>query len=141
MIMILADLFEFIDYVCMHGPEKSKEKPFYKLIQNILTKSSEFKCGIPYFILFENEDFVDLIKYDYVKYNPVYDETLSCIVFNNIHDLFYGIREVLKKVHQEYPNEQDVKDNYEKIRIFLSIVESSLNMDELCDLLKTSKVR
>lgn len=138
--IILADLFEFIDYVCIHGPEMCKDKPFYRMIENILTRMPNFKCAIPYFILFENRDLIDLIKHDYVKYNPIYDENTSCIIFSNIHDMFYGIREILKKVAEEYPNELGVKDNYDKMKIFISIVENAMNMEELCDLLNNSNV-
>jgi hypothetical protein len=135
--LILVDLFEFVEFLCTHGPEKSKEKPFYKLIEHILKKLPNFSCAVPYFILFENEEFIDLIRHDHVKYNPIYDENISSFIFNNIHDLFYGIFEILKKINYEYPNVMEVEDKYTKMKLFLNIVENTVNMNDLCELFTT----
>ena len=70
--------------------------------------------------------------------NPVYDKNIECIVFKGVNNLFFGIKEILKKINTEYPNDCIVLDNLNKIQIFLKLVKGSMEMDDLCEILNSS---
>jgi hypothetical protein len=140
MIIVIVDLFDFIDNVCVLGPDVGQNLPTYKYIQHLINHSSDLKYGIPYFVLFKNKEYIDYTIHDYVKYNPVYDESSMCYIFNNINALFYGIAEILKKVSRENPNDIELTDKLNNINTFLNIAENTIAMDELCECLKSNKM-
>jgi hypothetical protein len=112
----------------------------YRIIHNIIkNKSNYIELAIPSFVLFdENVDYIDMIRNDYVKYNPVYDDEIECFVFKGVNNLFLGIKEILKKIHTECPNDPYIMDHLNKIEIFLKIANYTIDMDELCDVLNNN---
>ena len=138
MIYIIAELFEFIEKV-ITDLDEAKQSPIYKILFNITNYSVYGNVAIPTFVLFhENVNYVEIIKNDFVKYNPVYNDEIDCFVFKGINNLFYGVKEILKKIHNEYPNDCFILDNLNKIEIFLKLVHNSINMDDLCDILNNN---
>jgi len=134
--LLLPDIMEFILTTCTEGSEKATTTNFYKLIKHILTHENDFKCGIPYFCLFENEEYIDLITHDYVMFNPIYDKCLGCFMFNTINDMFFGCKAILKKINIEYPNDHIVKDKLDQFDHFIKITEDHVDMMELCSSFK-----
>ena len=137
---IIAELFDFIEKVIVNV-ELSKQCSLYKLIDKIIhTNPDNCNLAVPAFILFDstNSNYIEIIQYDHITYNPVYDENIECFVFKGVNNLFFGIKEILKKIHAEYPNDCIVMDNLNKIQIFLKLVKGSMEMDDLCDILNAS---
>lgn len=136
---IISELFDFIEK-CITDLDNAKNTHLYKIINNIINNTSpNVEIGIPYFILFEeNLDYIDIIRHDFVKHNPVYDDESKCFVFKGINRMFYGTKEILKKIHIEYPNDTVILDNLNKIEIFLKIANDSICMDDLCEILNNN---
>lgn len=131
---ILTELFDFMEK-CIMNIELGKMTHMYRIIYNIISNKSEnVEVAIPSFVLFDsNVDYIEIIRHDFVKFNPVYDDQIECFVFKGINKLFYGIKEMLKKIHTEYPNDAFISDNLNTIDNFLKVARESICMDELCD--------
>ena len=133
---ILTELFDFIEK-CITDLEMGKATHMYRIIHNIImNKSEDVELAIPSFVLFDtNVDYIEIIRHDFVKFNPVYDDAIECFVFKGINKLFYGTKDILKKIHSEYPNDMFISDNLHKINLFLKIASDYISIDELCDVL------
>lgn len=131
---ILTEIFCFIELLCTRGVDHAKESPFYQLIHNIIANEYvDASYAVPYYALFENIDYVDTIVHDFVHPTVVYDDIIKCFVFRNMHSLFIGLKSILKKLHNEYPNDQNIQDKFHQITMFVSIVNESMSLDDLCE--------
>jgi hypothetical protein len=139
---IIAEFFDFVDSV-ITNVEESKQTSIYKVLEHIIKRDSEnAEMAIPAYILFgNNPDYIDIIRNDHIKHNPVYNDIIECFVFKGINDLFFGIVEVLRKINEEYPNDTFVLDNTLKMKIFMKIVKESITLDELCDAMSGSNFK
>lgn len=134
---IIVEIFEFIDCI-LNNIHSCKEKALFKFLEYLVYKKHT-NIGIPTFVLFENvsdkstKDFIDCIRYDTIKYNPVYDELNDIFVFGNVNDLFFGLREIYKKLHLIYPENIFIKERYQCTRDCLDTIKHNVYLDELCD--------
>lgn len=145
MIYVFTELIGLIEVFCQdshYDMERNITNNYtFKTISNILHKNYEVKCGIPYIVLFDNEDYMDSIIHDYVKHSPSYDENSGCFVFENINKLILGVYEILKKLHFENPNDMEVERKYELLKGFIQKVYKDFKRkkteSDLCDMFKT----
>jgi hypothetical protein len=140
MILIFSDLFVFAEIVCQCGVERSKETSFFKTIKHVLSKEHIYTFGVPYYCLFDNKDYIDSIEHDLMKHRPVYDDNIGCFLYYSINDTFQGIYEILKKLAYENPNDHVLNDKYTIIKLFMEIVENDIRFDDLCDIMKGTKL-
>ena len=130
-ILILSEFWSFIESVYKIGFNETKKTNLFKSLNNIIKYLATKPCAIPYWTLFDNIDYVDLINNDYIKYNPVYDVELESFVFANIFDLYYGVHEIIKKIYENYPNDQDINDKHNIMKQSMSLIK---NYNDICDL-------
>lgn len=130
---ILTEVFLFVELVCTRGVDHAKDSLFYKLIHNVVTyEPVSPKYAVPFYAMFDELEYVDIIRNDYIHPTVVYDEATQCFVFVNMNGLFMGMKAILKKLHEEFPNDANLQDKYHQLTMFLSIVNDSMSMDELC---------
>ena len=139
---IIAEFFDFVNSV-IKNLEESKQNSIYKVLEHIIKRDSEnVEIAIPVYILFgDNLDYVDIVRNDYVKFHPVYNDLIECFVFKGINSLFFGILEIFKKINKEYPNDQMVSDHLREMKLFMTIVKDSISMEELCDAMSGSNFK
>lgn len=135
MIYILSDLINFIELfvytpICDYDI-KIYNNDTYKTISFMMKENKELKCGVPYICLFDNEDYIDSIIHDYVKYNPFYDKDSGCFIFPNINIMIRGCFEILKKVRDEHPLDDNIKDKYNLLDCFMKKVYKEYNRCEV----------
>jgi hypothetical protein len=130
-ILILSEFWSFIESVYKIGFNETKKTNLFKSLNNIIKRLSTKPCAIPYWSLFDNVDYVDLINNDFVKFNPVYDVKLESFVFSNIFDMYYGVYEILKMIREHYPNDYNVEEKYNMIKYAMKLIE---NYNDMCDL-------
>jgi hypothetical protein len=103
----------------------------------ILKKNYQTRYGIPYIVLFENEDYIDSIVYDL---NLIYDDESGCFVFSNMNALVNGIYGILKKLHLEHPNDTDIEEKFEMVKRFIEKVYKDYRKlkqeSDLCDMFR-----
>lgn len=139
---ILVELFSFIDLVCTEGILHAKESAFYKLIATLVNHESEKPVyGIPYYILFENTEYIDIIMHDHIIPTISYDATSQCFVFLSMQDTFDGIVAIFKKILEEYPQDVEIRNKLQRVEICLSMVNTFMDMDELSDSLSDMKIK
>jgi hypothetical protein len=136
---ILVEIFEFIDSV-IRDVGRCKESLIYKLIEKLLKKNDEdLFIGIPVFVLFNNMPekniihYIDIIRYDHCKYSIVYDERNEMFVFKGVSELFYGMKEIFRKINLIYDDDVFIQDRLKQIKLFLQIVKQSIALDDLCE--------
>lgn len=143
MIYIFTELIGLIEVFCQESScydslHDITNNYTYKTISNILKNNYEVKCGIPYIVLFDNDDYIDSVRHDQVKHNPFYDENSGCFVFLNINTLILGVYEMLKKIHLEHPSDTEVERKYKLLKMFIQKVYKDYKRkhteSELCDL-------
>ena len=147
---ILVELFSHIDLVCTEGILRAKESAFYKLMCKLVEHESEKPVyGIPYYILFDNTEFIDIIVHDYIlptisyihNHNIIiytYDATSQCFVFFSMQNIFDGMVDIFKKILEKYPQDVEIMNKLQRVELFLSMVKTFMDMDGLCDNLSTT---
>ena len=133
---ILTEIFVFIELLCTCGVDIARESVFYQIIHGILSHELlNVHYAIPHYVIFEETDYIPIIleETDCIYPTIVYDEISKCFVFLSMHDVFIGMKSILKKLHTEYPDDQNIQDKFHQITMFMSIVNNSMSMDDLCE--------
>lgn len=130
-IYIFAEIMEFFDKIIM-DTESAKETALFKVMQKIVF-SDEIKIAVPRYVLFDNTDYIDIMDNSYAKHRPFYDVNMDCFLYKGINNFCYGIQEILKKINDEYPNDMNVFNNYNRVHLALKIINDSIALDELCN--------
>ena len=66
---ILTDVFTFIELLCTQGVEVARESAFYQLVHNIiLYEPSDAQYAVPFYVMFEETDYLDIIVNDYIQF-------------------------------------------------------------------------
>lgn len=123
-VYVFAELMGMIELFCKTDNSYDSKHVIsknhtFKTISMILKKNYQVKCGIPYIVLFEQEDYIDSIVCDL---NLEFDDNSGCFIFSNINALVNGIYEILKKLHLEHPNDTDIEERFEMVKLFIEKV-------------------
>lgn len=143
MIFVFTELLGMIELFCKTNTSYDSEHVItnnytFKTISMILKNNYQVKCGIPYIVLFENEAYIDNIVYDLD--DMVYDDESGCFVFPNINALIMGIHKLLKKLHLEHPNDTDLEEKFETVKLFIQKAYKDYKKlkqeSDLCDMFR-----
>lgn len=124
MVYVFTELLGMIDLFCKANNSYDSKHVIsnnntFKTISMILKNNYQTRYGIPYIVLFENDDYIDSLVCDL---NLIYDDESGCFVFSNINALINGIYGILKKLHLEHPNDTDLEEKFEMVRTFIQKV-------------------
>ena len=140
---ILPEFWKFITEIYHKNISEAKLHDQYFLLENIVKYSEDVPIGIPFWSLFENEEYTDIISNTYTKNNVVYDPHLKIFVFLKLAKAFFGIHEIFSILKDVYPSDQNILDNYIKITRVMNTLKNrhySVNIDDVCDLFSNSKI-
>ena len=131
-IIIIPDLYRFIQIIYDKGVEYSKDTMEYKLFCEIVSNSIEplYKFAVPYFNLFEDDKYIVTVN-TCSKKNIMFDEKLKCYIFKNLSDCFYETSNILKILRENYPEDTKIEEKYNTIRHSISLIETSIELDEV----------
>lgn len=140
---ILPEFWKFIVEIYNKNITEAKLHDQYFLLENIVKYSEDIPIAIPFWSLFENEEYTDIIVNTYTKNSIFYDPKLKVFIFTKLARVFFGIQEIFTILTDVYPNDQNILDNYIIITRVMNIMKDrhySVNIDEVCDLFSNSKI-
>lgn len=140
---ILPEFWKFIVEIYNKNITEAKLHDQYFLLENIVKYSEDIPIAIPFWSLFENEEYTDIITNTYTKNSIFYDPKLKVFIFTKLARVFFGIQEIFTILTDMYPNDQNILDNYIIITRVMNIMKDrhySVNIDEVCDLFSNSKI-
>ena len=91
---ILPEFWKFITEIYNKNISEAKLHDQYLLLENIVKYSDDVPIGIPFWSLFEDEEYTDIITNTYTKNCIVYDPKLKAFVFLKLAKTFFGIQEI-----------------------------------------------
>ena len=140
---ILPEFWKFIVEIYNKNITEAKLHDQYFLLENIVKYSEDIPVAIPFWSLFENEEYTDIIVNTYTKNSIFYDPKLKVFIFTKLARVFFGIQEIFTILTEVYPNDQNILDNYNIITRVMNILKDrhySVNIDDVCDLFSKSKI-
>ena len=140
---ILPEFWKFIIEIYNKNITEAKLHDQYFLLENIVKYSEDIPVAIPFWSLFENEEYTDIIVNTYTKNSIFYDPKLKVFIFTKLARVFFGIQEIFTILTEVYPNDQNILDNYIIITRVMNILKDrhySVNIDDVCDLFSKSKI-
>jgi hypothetical protein len=140
---ILPEFWKFIVEIYNKNITEAKLHDQYFLLENIVKYSEDIPIAIPFWSLFENEEYTDIIVNTYTKNSIFYDPKLKVFIFTKLARVFFGIQEIFTILTDVYPNDQNILDNYIIITRVMNILKDrhySVNIDDVCDLFSKSKI-
>jgi hypothetical protein len=140
---ILPEFWKFIVEIYNKNITEAKLHDQYFLLENIVKYSEDIPVAIPFWSLFENEEYTDIIVNTYTKNSIFYDPKLKVFIFTKLARVFFGIQEIFTILTEVYPNDQNILDNYIIITRVMNILKDrhySVNIDDVCDLFSKSKI-
>jgi hypothetical protein len=140
---ILPEFWKFIVEIYNKNITEAKLHDQYFLLENIVKYSEDIPVAIPFWSLFENEEYTDIIVNTYTKNSIFYDPKLKVFIFTKLAKVFFGIQEIFTILTDVYPNDQNILDNYIIITRVMNILKDrhySVNIDDVCDLFSKSKI-
>jgi hypothetical protein len=140
---ILPEFWKFIVEIYNKNITEAKLHDQYFLLENIVKYSEDIPVAIPFWSLFENEEYTDIIVNTYTKNSIFYDPKLKVFIFTKLARVFFGIQEIFTILTDVYPNDQNILDNYIIITRVMNILKDrhySVNIDDVCDLFSKSKI-
>ena len=140
---ILPEFWKFIIEIYNKNITEAKLHDQYFLLENIVKYSEDIPIAIPFWSLFENEEYIDIITNTYTKNSIFYDQKLKVFIFTKLARVFFGIQEIFTILTDVYPNDQNILDNYIIITRVMNTLKDrhySVNIDDICDLFSKSKI-
>ena len=140
---ILPEFWKFIVEIYNKNITEAKLHDQYFLLENIVKYSEDIPVAIPFWSLFENEEYTDIIVNTYTKNSIFYDPKLKVFIFTKLARVFFGIQEIFTILTEVYPNDQNILDNYIIITRVMNILKDrhySVNIDDVCDLFSKSRI-
>lgn len=140
---ILPEFWKFIVEIYNKNITEAKLHDQYFLLENIVKYSEDIPVAIPFWSLFENEEYTDIIVNTYTKNSIFYDPKLKVFIFTKLARVFFGIQEIFTILTDVYPNDQNILDNYIIITRVMNILKDrhySVNIDDVCNLFSKSKI-
>ena len=140
---ILPEFWKFIVEIYNKNITEAKLHDQYFLLENIVKYSEDIPVAIPFWSLFENDEYTDIIVNTYTKNSIFYDPKLKVFIFTKLARVFFGIQEIFTILTEVYPNDQNILDNYIIITRVMNILKDrhySVNIDDVCDLFSKSKI-
>ena len=140
---ILPEFWKFIVEIYNKNITEAKLHDQYFLLENIVKYSEDIPVAIPFWSLFENEEYTDIIVNTYTKNSIFYDPKLKVFIFTKLARVFFGIQEIFTILTEVYPNDQNILDNYIIITRVMNILKDRhycVNIDDVCDLFSKSKI-
>jgi hypothetical protein len=134
---ILPEFWNFVVEIYTKDIPEAKRMNQYFIIENIIKYSDNIPIAIPFWTLFQNEEYIDLIIHTFTKNSIVYDSRLKSFVFDQLPSVFLGIQEIYKIINDLFPNDQHIVDNYLIITRVIQTVKDKHNrdnIDDICDL-------
>lgn len=128
MIIILPDLWYFMELICDAGIDEAKKTRHFRMLTH-LYNYNEINIGIPYWTLFDDNTYIDYIINDEMCINIYYDKILECFVFKSLVHAFYGIHEIFKKLYKYCDLHM-----YHKSRITMQMLQESYTFNDVCDI-------
>lgn len=140
---ILPEFWKFIIEIYNKNITEAKLHDQYFLLENIVKYSEDIPIAIPFWSLFENEEYTDIIVNTYTKNSIFYDPKLKVFIFTKLARVFFGIQEIFTILKDVYPSDQNILDNYIIITSVMNILKDrhySVSIDDICDLFSKSKI-
>ena len=140
---ILPEFWKFIVEIYNKNITEAKLHDQYFLLENIVKYSEDIPVAIPFWSLFENEEYTDIIVNTYTKNSIFYDPKLKVFIFTKLARVFFEIQEIFTILTEVYPNDQNILDNYIIITRVMNILKDRhycVNIDDVCDLFSKSKI-
>ena len=93
---ILPEFWKFIVEIYNKNITEAKLHDQYFLLENIVKYSEDIPIAIPFWSLFENEEYIDIITNTYTKNSIFYDQKLKVFIFTKLARVFLEFRKYLQ---------------------------------------------
>ena len=131
--IILCEIFHFIERLNTHGTYMIEQHPMYRTLRNIIINLNTTPIGIPYWILFDEQQVIQRLVKDTNYSLPHFDEPTECFVFKDINDAVYGCEDVLKYAMVEFPHNYSIKSKCEMFGKAIHLMtNNSTDIDDIC---------
>ena len=126
-----------MEYVYEKGVTYGKNTNQYKIFANIVSNNSKYEYALPYFSLFDTEEYVEVILCNSRK-KVKYDKDIECFIFTDFSECFYFCADSFKLLYENFPEDSDIEKKYNVFKTSMKMINAYIEFDEvyckMCDL-------